>query len=176
MSTLFRSDNGTVLMACLIPKAMAATSLDVRDGIVLRDIVCIKSSFSSLLPDDVGDCCDDTLSTLAAAVVVVAAKDDDPSVIDVSCCRCNRATPCRILNTEATPSCFDPPPLPLASHVMTNKPPSLSFAVLFCINSAASCEEHRIGVESGTAVLSAALKITELESAMICSNSDDVEY
>ena len=33
---------------------MAATSLDVRDGIVLRDIVCIKSSLLSLLPDDVG--------------------------------------------------------------------------------------------------------------------------
>mmetsp|Transcript_2537 Transcript_2537/g.3970 ORF Transcript_2537/g.3970 Transcript_2537/m.3970 type:complete len:173 (-) Transcript_2537:51-569(-) len=172
MSTLFRSDNGTVLMACLIPKAMAATSLDVRDGIVLRDIVCIKSSFLSLPPDDV----DDTLSTLAAAAAVVGTKDDDPSDIDVSCCRRNSATPCRILNTEATPSCFDPPPLPLASHVMTNKPPSLSFAVLFCINSAASREEHRIGVESGMAVLSAAMKSIKLESAMSCSNSDDVEY
>ena len=71
MSTLFRNDDGTVLMACLIPKAMAATSLDVRDGIVLRDIVCIKSSLLSLLPDDVGDCCD-VLSAMAA----VAAKDD----------------------------------------------------------------------------------------------------
>jgi hypothetical protein len=69
MSTLLRNDDGIVLMACLTPKAIAATSLDVREGIVLRDVISIKSSFSSL-PDDIDDCCD------ALSTVVVASADD----------------------------------------------------------------------------------------------------